>query len=101
MREYLVGSEPDPCRIGTSAPVSSRQAKDHSNDGVGDRKVLNMEERQPLTERLRFMVLLYAQPLAGMDPPQTALQRVIDLVGAKKICRARTQASYDRVPYLR
>jgi hypothetical protein len=45
-----------------------------------------MEEGQSLPEGLRFMVLLDAKPLTGMDPSQAAFQRMIDFIGTKEIC---------------
>jgi len=44
-----------------------------------------MEEGQSLPEGLRFMVLLDAEPLTGMDPPQAAFQHMIDFIGTKEI----------------
>jgi hypothetical protein len=45
-----------------------------------------MEKSQTLPEGLRFMVLLYAEPLKSINPTQAACQRMIDLIGAKEDC---------------
>jgi hypothetical protein len=52
---------------------------------VGYPQVLDVEECQSPPEGLRFMVLLDTKPLTGVNPPQAAFQRMIDLIGAKEI----------------
>jgi hypothetical protein len=46
--------------------------------------VLDIEEVQALAEGLRFMVRFDAQPLSGVQPPETSLQDRYDVSSARR-----------------
>ena len=42
---------------------------------MGERRVLDVKEVQPLAENLRLVILLDAEALARMETPETLLER--------------------------
>ena len=95
-REHLIGANPDLGGIGVPAPVCPRQAEDRRDERVRYRQVLDVEEGQSPSEGTRFMVLLDAKPLTGVDLAQTNFQRMCDLVGTEEVCWIHTWLSTGR-----
>ncbi len=97
-----VAAQLDAPRVPAGARVKPGEPKRAANEGRGQNPVFEMEEIQPLAERLRLMIRLDADPLAGVHFTQTTLEPRHDVaflqdpsfVPAPPIGRARFTACF-------
>jgi hypothetical protein len=65
--------------VSPSPPIEARHPQGIPNDGVDGVPILDVEEVEAVTERLRFVVGLDAEPLSRVQRSQTPLQPAGDI----------------------